>query len=168
MSQTSNRGGAGAATMRRMTRQALLLIALAAGAAFAQSPARVASLEWMTGTWTQARGDETVSESWLGPRNGLMVATNLTTRGAQRRTFEFLRIADTPEGFSYYASPGGRPPVEFKLKEQGERRVVFENAAHDFPQRILYWRDGDKLVARIEGTIGGKEKSEEWRFARVP
>ena len=149
-----------------MIKRTLLLAVLAAGTAYAQAPARVASLEWMTGTWSQTRGEEKVSESWLGPGNGLMVAANLTTRGAQRRSFEFLRIADTPEGFSYFASPGGRPPTEFKLKTRGERRVVFENATHDFPQRILYWREGDTLVARIEGTIGGKEKSEEWRFAR--
>ena len=45
---------------------------------------------------------------------------------------------------------------------------MFENAAHDFPQRVLYWRDGEALVARIEGTIAGKEKSEEWRFSRAP
>jgi hypothetical protein len=121
----------------------------------------------MTGAWTQSKGDETVSETWLGPGNGLMVAVNLTTRGPTRKSFEFLRIADTPDGFSYYASPGGRPPTEFKMKEQGERRVVFENAAHDFPQRILYWRDGEHLVARIEGKIGEKERSEEWRFSRV-
>jgi hypothetical protein len=151
-----------------MTRQLLICIALAAGIVHAQQPARVASLDWMTGTWTQVKGDERVTETWIGPGNGMMVAANLTTRGTQRRTFEFLRIADTEDGFSYYASPGGRPPVEFKLKEEGDRRVVFENATHDFPQRILYWRDGDKLVARIEGRIGGREKREEWRFARAP
>jgi hypothetical protein len=137
-------------------------------AAFAQAVPRAGSLEWLAGTWTQAQGDERVTETWIGPGNGLLVAANLTTRGKERRTFEFLRIADTAEGFSYYASPGGRPPVEFKLKEQGDKRVVFENAAHDFPKRILYWREGDTLVARVEGTIGGKEKSEEWRFARAP
>ena len=143
-------------------------ILLASAEALAQSPARVASLDWLAGTWSHARGDETVSEAWLGPGNGLMVAVNLTTRGAARKSFEFLRIADTPEGFSYFASPGGRhPATEFKLKEQGERRVVFENAAHDFPQRVLYWREGDALVARIEGAIAGKERSLEWRFARV-
>jgi len=151
-----------------MTRTALFLLALAAGSAVAQQPARVASLDWMSGTWTQVKGEERVTETWIGPGNGLMVAANLTTRGAQRRSFEFLRIADTPEGFSYFASPGGRPATEFKLKTQGDRRVVFENAAHDFPQRVLYWREGEALVARIEGTIGGKEKSEEWRFARAP
>jgi hypothetical protein len=141
-------------------------IAFSAASAFAQAP-RTASLDWMTGTWTQARGEEVVTESWLGPGNGLMVAVNLATRGPTRRTFEFLRIADTPEGFSYYASPGGKPPTEFKLKELGDKRVVFENAAHDFPQRILYWRDGENLVARVEGKIGGKDRSDEWRFSRA-
>ena len=151
-------------------RRTIAFFAFAASVALAQppTPPRVATLDWMAGTWTHIRGDERVAESWLGPGNGLMVAVNLTTRGATRKTFEFLRIADTPEGFSYFASPGGRAAVEFKLKEQGERRVVFENAGHDFPQRILYWREGDKLAARIEGTIGGKERSDEWRFTRAP
>jgi len=151
-----------------MIKHTLSCLLLAAGSALAQQPARTASLDWMTGTWVQSKGDETVSESWLGPGNGLMVAVNLTTRGAQRKSYEFLRIADTPEGFSYFASPGGRsPPTEFKVKEQADRRVVFENAAHDFPQRVLYWRDGEHLVARIEGKIGDKERSQEWRFSRA-
>lgn len=58
--------------------------------------------------------------------------------------------------------------MEFKLKEAGEKRVVFENAAHDFPQRILYWREGDDLVARIEGTMRGQPRQQEWRFSRRP
>ena len=121
----------------------------------------------MSGTWVhKAEGRETVSESWLGPGNGLMVAANLTTRANNRKTFEFLRIAETPEGFSYFASPGGRAPVEFKLKESGDRRVVFENASHDFPQRILYWREGEVLIARIEGMVKGENRSVQWRFAK--
>jgi hypothetical protein len=134
--------------------------------ALAFGQARVETLDWLAGTWVQETAKEKVSESWLGPANGLMVAANLTARANGRRSFEFLRIADTPEGFSYFASPGGKAPVEFKLKESGDKRVVFENAAHDFPQRILYWREGDALVARIEGRLQGKERSEEWRFAR--
>ena len=146
---------------------AVIALLAIAGVAFAQSPPRVATLEWMTGTWTQETAQEKVSESWLGPADGTMVAVNLTARANGRKSFEFLRIAETPEGFSYFASPGGRAPVEFKVKENGERRVVFENATHDFPQRILYWRDGELLVARIEGAIDGKERSEQWRFKRV-
>ena len=144
-----------------------VLAALLFAPALAFAQARVASLDWMSGTWERKSERDTVTESWLGPGNGLMVAANLTTFANGRKSFEFLRIAETPEGFSYFASPGGKAPVEFKVKETAERRVVFENAAHDFPQRILYWREGDQLVARIEGSIKGKERSEEWRFSRV-
>ena len=143
-----------------------ILAALAACAsvlAFAQAPA-TADLAWMSGSWVQDKPGEKVSETWLGPGNGMLAGVNLTTWTGGRKTFEFLRIADTPTGPSYFASPGGRAPVEFKLKEAGDKRVVFENAAHDFPQRILYWREGDLLVARIEGKIRDKERSEEWRF----
>jgi hypothetical protein len=45
--------------------------------------------------------------------------------------------------------------------------VVFENATHDFPQRVIYWKEGEVLAARIEGTLRGKERSEEWRFKRA-
>ena len=151
-----------------MIRTYAAVLLLAPALAWAQSPARVSSLDWMYGTWERkADGRETVTESWLGPGNGLMVAANLTTWANGRKSYEFLRIAETPEGYSYFASPGGKAPVEFKLKEAGERRVVFENAAHDFPQRILYWREGEQLVARIEGTIKGKERGEECRFRRM-
>ena len=145
----------------KRTLAALLLVP-----AFAFAQARVESLDWLAGTWTQETADGRVSESWLGPANGLLVAVNLTARADGRKSFEFLRIADTAEGFSYFASPGGKAPVEFKLKESGDKRVVFENAAHDYPQRILYWREGERLVARIEGSIKGKERNEAWRFTR--
>jgi hypothetical protein len=141
-----------------------LAMAFLSTAVLAEGPAKVEALDWMTGTWVSESARGSVAETWLGPGNGLMVAANLSTFANGRKTFEFLRIAETSAGFSYFASPGGEPPTEFKLKEAGEKRVVFENAAHDFPQRILYWREGDALMARIEGTIRGEAKHQEWRF----
>jgi hypothetical protein len=146
----------------------LTLVALAAFPAVADDPkARVKSLDWMTGTWSESRNEEVVTEAWVGPANGLMAAVNVTALPGGRHTFEHLRIIDTDEGFSYLASPSGRAPVEFKLKEQGDRRVVFENPAKEFPRRILYWREGEFLKARIEGVRGNRELKEEWTFARV-
>lgn len=51
--------------------------------------------------------------------------------------------------------------------EQGDKRVVFENAEHDFPQRIIYWMSNDgALHAKIEGKIKGEAASEEWTWRR--
>jgi hypothetical protein len=45
--------------------------------------------------------------------------------------------------------------------------VVFENAAHDFPQRIIYKRSGEKMIGRIEGLTNGKLKGIDFPYARV-
>lgn len=147
-----------------MPHRVLVVLAFACATAHAQ-PARVQALDWMSGTWVHEADGARVTETWLGPANGLMVAANLSAGPGARKFFEFLRIADTAEGISYYASPAGRPPTEFKLKTLAERRVVFENPDKDFPRRILYWRDGERLRARIEGEVNGSAKSEEWSFA---
>lgn len=144
------------------TRFALGAMWLLASSVSAQE---IDKLVWMAGTWTQYKDGETVQEAWLGPRGKMMTAVNLTTSTKRGATFEFLRIVEGAAGLSYLASPGGKSPVEFKLKTIGEKRVVFENLAHDFPQRVIYWMDADgAMKARIEGEIQGKARGMEWRF----
>ena len=46
-------------------------------------------------------------------------------------------------------------------------RVTFENLQHDFPQRVIYWRNGKRLCARVEGTINGKVEAEEYCWQRM-
>ena len=43
---------------------------------------------------------------------------------------------------------------------------MFENPSHDFPQRVIYWREGSVLAARVEGQIDGRTEGEEWRLSR--
>ena len=145
--------------------RALFVAALLAALPAAGQTQRVETLAWMAGSWEQS-GRERVMETWTAPSHGMMVGASLTT-SAGRRTFEFMRIVDTAEGMSYLASPGGRPAVEFKLREAGDRKVVFENPGHDYPQRITYWKDGDVLAARIEGSVRGQARSEEWKYQPV-
>jgi hypothetical protein len=135
------------------------------GSATAQD---LSALGFMTGHWVQKNEREEVQESWLGPRANLMVATNLTLTNGRGASFEFLRIGAKDGTIVYFASPGGRSPVEFSAKEVvANERVVFENPANAYPTRIIYRKDGDTLVARIEGRRGGAEASEEWRFTRA-
>lgn len=132
------------------------------------SAQEIDKLAWMNGTWLQSKDKDSVEESWLGPRNKMMVGVNLTISARRGTSFEYLRIVESADGLRYLASPGGKPPVEFKLKEMGDKKVVFENRTNDFPQRILYWLEADgALKARIEGTVEGKERGIEWRFEKV-
>jgi len=146
--------------------RALFLAAALLLPAASWGQAHVQSLGWMAGSWEQAGPRERVTEIWTAPADGMMVGASLTT-GAGRRSFEFMRIIDTPEGMSYLISPSGRSAVEYRLASTGDKRVVFENLGHEFPQRIIYWMDGDLLAARIEGNVRGEMRADEWKYRPV-
>src|SRR4051794_17498564 len=126
------------------------------------------ALAWMTGSWEHREGDVLSEEHWLPPRGGLMLGLDRTTGGDRPPFFEFLRIAVTERGITYFAGPNGRPPAGVFLVEGEGARAVFENPELDFPQRVLYWLDETgALCARIEGTSGGEPRSREWRWERA-
>ncbi len=133
-----------------------------------QSPGNLADLGWMSGSWL-ARGEkEQVEEHWMAPQGDCMLGMNRTVTQSGKTSFEHLRIGKAGDKIIYYASPGGRPATEFPLVKSEARKVVFENAQHAFPQRIIYWLDDEgSLHGRIEGTIQGKERSHEWRWEKM-
>jgi len=127
-------------------------------------------LGWMAGYWLSCDGGREVAETWSTPRVNLMAGTSITVRNG-RAGWELSRIAPTgPEAdapFAYFAHPEGQTPTTFPVVESGPNRVVFQQAAHDFPQRVIYERDGDVLNARIEGEIDGQARAIRWRFQKA-
>ncbi len=127
------------------------------------------ALSFMVGSWRQTSDKTEIEEHWLPAKGDVMLGLGRTVRSnGKPANFEFLRIAPTKTGMSYFASPQGRPATEFPLIELAKDKAVFENSHHDFPQRISYWRDGERLKARIEGTIKGQKQSEEWTWEKAP
>ena len=149
--------------IRHMKKTAIVLsvIGLAVSAEAAEFPA------FMSGSWSLAAGGVVVEEHWTDARGDLMVGMNRTTKQKGKAAFEFLRIEKRDGKVAYVAMPGGKEPTVFPLKTLSSSRVIFENLAHDFPQRIIYWRDKERLCARVEGAMGGKPAGEEWCWTRV-
>jgi hypothetical protein len=128
---------------------ALLLMGQAA------PPAAVGDLGWMSGQWRTEEGGRWTEESWSAPRGGVMLGYSRSGSGDRLREFEFLRIQAGADGVpAYVAQPGGRPPVAFRLTAHEGSSATFENPAHDFPQRIVYRRSGDSMVATISKLDG--------------
>jgi hypothetical protein len=127
----------------------------------------LSALAWMAGDWTGVQDGVEMEELWLVPKGNTMLALHRDVAGGHTVSFEFLRIEATPDGVTYWASPRGRPPTPFRLVELKDKRVVFENAEHDYPRRIIYWLGNDgSLHAKIEGTQSGKPASKEWTWRR--
>ena len=143
------------------------LAALALFAAFAavplaaQEPAAFPS--WLAGAWTLSDGDKWTEEFWTQPRGGVMIGASREGQGETLRTWEAIRILRKPDGtLAYIPMPNGGAPVEFALVRQDAQSIEFANPAHDFPQRIRYWRDGDTLHAEIALIDGSR--AIEWSY----
>lgn len=136
--------------------------ATAGWAAAAELPA------WLAGHWRTDAAQSTVTEEvWLAPAQGLMTGMSRTT-GGRRAFFEFVRIEAEAGSIIFVAQPMGAPPTRFARIAGDADSVTFENAGHDFPQRVIYRRiDAGTLEGRIEGLADGRPRSETWRYRRV-
>ena len=150
-------------------RIALALAATALALPAVAAPADdVGRLAWMAGSWIEEKDGVTTRETWLPPLGGVMAGAGQTNAPGKQPSIEHAKIAAEPAGATYTTVVRGQPPTAFVLKPglpDGE--AIFENPAHDFPQRVIYRRCGAELCARIEGTLQGKARSFEWRYSRM-
>jgi hypothetical protein len=142
---------------------ALLTAFLLAGAA----PAALPDLDWMAGYWLRCEAEEEVAEYWTARRGTIMLGGSITS--GKSFFWEQARIEAGADGrLAFLAQPKGVEATRFPLLRAGGQEAVFQNEGHDFPQRVIYRREGDILIGRIEGVSKGKERSAEWRYTAAP
>lgn len=148
----------------------LALAPLAAGAAPAAAPAEpLERLAFLTGCWRGGDGDTVIEEHWLPPAGGVMVGLSRTVAKGELEIFEFLRLQAKDGAWHYVAQPNGVPPTWFRLTRLTDDEALFEQPAHDFPQKIRYRKVGDdELHAEIAGPgRDGRERSFPYRYRRA-
>jgi hypothetical protein len=126
--------------------------------AAAQTAFRLSDLSWMAGCWeSRDGGQRLISEQWMQPAGGLMLGMGRTVERDKAVDFEMMRIEQNGADVVFYARPrANKEETAFKMIKGGDGEAVFENKSHDFPQRVIYRRNGDKLLASIEGDQKGK------------
>ena len=139
----------------------LLLVGCAPSSQKQLPPAdqRLAPVAWLAGTWVSVddrRPQRRFEEHWTSAAGGSMLGVNRMIDGDVTMSYEFLRIVvEDLARIAYLASPEGRqPPTRFVLVESAPGLVIFENKAHDFPQRISYRRTAETTM---EVEISGSE-----------
>ena len=159
----------------RQLRVSAAALSLALLTAPAPSPAAapaaavsVADLAWLAGCWAAEGAEPGSEEHWLAPAGGTLLGMSRTVRGGRTVAHEFLQIREQEPGrVVFIAKPSGQPEATFALASSDPRALVFENPAHDFPQRVIYRLDGETLRARIEGTEGGEAKGFDFPLRRI-
>jgi hypothetical protein len=130
----------------------------------------LADIAWLGGCWemTVAEKNLQISEQWMKPAGGMMIGAGRTIKAGKTIDFEFIRIVEEADGIFYVAKPtANKDETKFRLIKASASEVVFEDPTHDFPQRVMYKRDGEKLHARIEGTRDGKLRGIDFPYTRA-
>lgn len=150
----------------------IFLLAFSAGMASGQELlVNISKFGWMSGCWENADKAKSllISENWMIPAGTSMLGTGRTVRNDVTVDYEFMRIEIRGMDYYFVAQPkASEAETAFKLTSSQPNSAIFENPAHDFPQRIMYRSDGpDKLTARIEGTKNGKTSAMDFKYVRA-
>ncbi|MBL8948236.1 MAG: hypothetical protein JNK45_33995 [Myxococcales bacterium] len=114
----------------------------------------LAELAWVVGAWSATVEGTTTIETWCpvpatDQGAARWIGDNRTRKGEREVAFEWVAIEGQGASSVYLAQPSGRtPPARFdRVASDRPRAAVFENPAHDFPQRLEYLREGPMLRA---------------------
>lgn len=149
----------------------LMLFSLPLALMSAQPTPGPALPEWMTGCWVQEEGERWTEECWTTPRGGVMLGSGRSGRDQQLASFEVMQIVLSPAhdgqaaSMAFWGAPGGEGRTSFAWQPSAETGVTFVNAAHDYPQRIRYWREGEVLLA--ETSLSDGSNANRWSYRRA-
>jgi hypothetical protein len=155
--------------MKRSIRLGLVTLVLATmcvlPAGSTEPEAQLAALGWLEGEWLGEFSGGTWEARYTGPAGGLILSTNKSVREGRLRSWEYEQFRVENGAVIMQPYPDGeKSPVLFTLMrlDEAERKAVFENLAHDFPQILTYQRKDDatlhiQVQARQEGELVGFE-----------
>ena len=152
--------------MRTLLFLAALLLAPAAQAQ------GLSSLHWLKGCWRTTGDGPVITEVWSAPPMPAMIGYSYTVGEGETQGWEAMRIEMIDGAPVFVGMPSGAAGVRFALSEQivrvSERGpngggAIFENADHDYPQRISYRREGNRLTAIISKIDGSDAITFEYR-----
>ena len=149
------------------TRVALLGagLALASGAANAAG----AEFDWLAGHWCGGTEQRKIEEVWLPQAGGALLGMSRTLSGDSLESFEFNRLVPSGKDAGFHVQPNRVPATVLTHTPPGRGWVVFENPAHDFPNRIEYRSEGDALYAVISGPVeDSKQHQIRFDYRRCP
>lgn len=137
--------------------------------------AKAEALGWLSGNWEaeldQPEGAQPAwtDESWTTPRGGILIGIGRRGVGHRLGMWEVMRIATDAAGqTALHVTSDDGSSTSFALVRSAGTEAVFENPAHDYPQRIGYRRTADGLEAWISRIDGSNERRWSFRPATPP
>jgi hypothetical protein len=159
-----------------------LMLAMTLGACHRPRPAeqmdaktfdgsQLKQVAWLLGEWRNDTPRGVLYEAWQVRDDSTYTGRSCFVVGQDTVSSEVVALGVRGGALLYIPTvrdQNDRQPVTFTETTITEKEMIFENLAHDFPQRITYTQiNPDSLVAVISGMQGEKEKSVQFPMKRV-
>ena len=129
------------------------------GVTNAQDSTSIEDVDWIVGCWKSTNSKYDAREHWMTPAGNMMVGMSHTVSDDKTVGYEYLRIEESDGKLIYIANPSGQEEASFYQSEITDKKMVFVNPDHDFPQRITYYLLNDGSIhARVEAEKDGEVK----------
>lgn len=109
--------------------------------------------EWLIGSWQRTNDHEGshTYEYWESVESGKLKGMGCTIVAGDAVFKEDMVLINRDGQWSLEVAGPNESPVIFMLTDMTDTSFVVENPAHDFPQKIVYFLDGEELKASISG-----------------
>lgn len=126
---------------------------------------------WLLGTWQGLTPEGSVSESWEQVNDSTYSGLGVFTAGKDTVSREAIKLERRGGKVLYIptvSQQNNGQAVSFTLTSSSEKELVFENPAHDFPQKIRYLKiSADSIVAEISAKADGGEQSQKFPMKKI-
>jgi len=126
---------------------------------------------WLIGNWQKQTEKGVLTESWQKLDDSTLVGQSYFIVGPDTLSSESIRIEQRNRKLFYIPTVQGQNnglAVNFTLTSATDSAMIFENAEHDFPQKITYMKvKDDSLHAEISAIANGKLKSQRFLMGRT-
>ena len=146
----------------------VILLSISCYDSFAQTS--LSNAQWLLGKWENQTQRGKMIENWSQLNDSTYNGHSYIITATDSVSLESIDLKK--EGADIYYIPtvkgqNNEQPVRFKLTSSSGDQLVFENATHDFPQKITYTRESESsLIAEISGMVNGQLRSRKFPMKR--
>lgn len=111
-------------------------------------------LEWLIGSRSMEQNGQVIYETWSKTNDQLLSGKSFFVENKDTTVLETIEIKIIDNETFYcptVVNQNDGEAVLFKLTSTNPTQLVFENAQHDFPNKICYNQEGKNINAWIEG-----------------
>ena len=112
------------------------------------------NFDWLVGNWKRSneKEDRETYESWTKVNPHKYLGTSFTIKDHDTIWQENVELVENANEWNFVVSQKDvSQPTSFKLSAIKSGAFTCENHTNEFPKIIRYRKDGDKLMAEIEG-----------------